>query len=337
MKQTKQILFEKIKENKLHKQGHLRIRQTIPSGYTEIFNLSALTLPNLQNSVLELILLSKLSHENILTQKHIKIDSSLSLAELQFTRSLETTSLERLMLRGVLEPNHLKYIMFQLFSLVNYFHFNGVVARNLSPANLTVSSSSHVSFCDFSGMRLRDAPNKSALEHRLDINYAAPELSLNLGRNFFASDVWSLGCILFELAEHRPLFRVNNSLDLLRAATQCLGTPAPDEELAFISSKGTLKWLRSQPFARKQPISAWMQGTDPLLRDLLDRCLKIDPRERLSAAEALEHPFFAELYDSEEERKSLKKHISSRRLRRLFSIDGDKGRVNDYFVAEMGI
>jgi mitogen-activated protein kinase 1/3 len=337
MNLQKKNLQEKIIEKNLHQQGHLRLTSRTTSQYIEIFNLSPLTTPNLQNSILELSLQTQLSHENLLSNKSINFDSSSKTARLQCQFDSTAFSLEQMMDLHCLNLNHLKFVMFQLFSLVNYFHYNGLVARNLCPQNILVSESSHVYFGDFSSMRLQKTRNKDALEHRLNINYAAPELSLNLNQNFFASDIWSIGCILFELAERRPLFRVNNSMHLLRSILSCLGTPTSDDELGFVSSKGTVKWMRQQGFVDKKKISQWMQSDmcNAQLKDLLDKCLKLDPAQRISAAEALAHPFFAELYDPEEEMKILKKDTRLGDLKRIYSVGQDKGRLWDYLAKQV--
>lgn len=330
-------LLEKINEENMHQLGQLRITHKDSTRYNEIFNLLPLSISNMKNSVLEIMLLNRLSHENIFSQKEIKIDRRNMLVELKCNFKHDLVSLEHLMLRGYLGMKHLKFIMFQLFSLVNYFHFNGVVARNICTKNIMISESSQILFGDFSSMRLQRFENKRSLEHRLDINYAAPELSLNLNKNFFASDIWSLGCIFFEMAERRPLFRVNNSMDQLRSVFQCLGTPTRDEQLSFISNKGTIKWIKSQDYSVKKTISNWMKNNlnNFDLVDLLDKCLKVNPSERISAAQALAHPFFAELYDVEEESRCLHNHLSTLDLGKIFSSSQDKETLKSILIQEL--
>lgn len=337
MNLQKKDLSEKILEEQLRRLGRLRMTTFEPGTFREVLNLEALTLPNLRNSALELVLAKKLEHENLFNKKKVLLASDAALAELSLRFDAKLLSLDRLIAQGCLNTQHLKFIMFQLFSLANYLHFNGIVARNFCPSNLLISGSAHVHFGDFSSARFVRARSKGTLEPRLDINYAAPELSLNLNTNFCASDVWSLGCLFFEMIERRPLFRVNYSADLLRSVLRCLGSPIGDAQLDFVSSPGTVKWIKAQPYSPPTSASAWMkpESGDPLLRDLLDRCLRLNPSERISAAEALSHPFFAELYDAEEESQALRNHLDALLLSMLFSEDSSRKRVQEILLREL--
>lgn len=321
MNLQKRELLEKIVEENLHQRGQLRLSSFRPGTFREVLNLKSLTLPNLRHAALELIVAKRLAHENIFSARDIQLDSQAHCAEMALNYDAGLVGLDRLIAAGCLSTRHLKFIMYQLFSLVNYLHFNGLVARNICPSNLMISDSTHVLFGDFSALRLERFDNKGLLEHRLDINYSAPELSLNLNRNFFASDVWSLGCLLFEMVERRPLFRVNHSLDLLRSILRCLGSPVDNRQLNFVSSKGTIKWIKSQTHSEPKSVTRWMKnlGPNPHLSDLIDKCLRLDPAERITAAEALGHPFFAELYDAEEEKQSLRNHLAPADLATLFA------------------
>ena len=336
MNQQRRHLLDKINEQNLYKQGHLRMKKMVSGKREEIFNLEPLTLQNLKNSVMELILHRRLSHENISKQKQVKIDSHLLIAEINYNTSERLFPLDSLIVKQCLQKSHLKFIMYQLFSVVNYLHFNGVVARNICTKNILLSQSVNLVLDDFSGMRIQGVSNKNSLEHSLDINYAAPELSLNLKENFYASDIWSLGCILFELAGGRPLFRVNHSMDQLRCIFQCLGSPQEEGELSFVSSKGTKKWIQEQKFSDKKPVSQWLDRgvSDDLLKDLLDKCVKLDPSQRITAAQALEHPFFSELYDSEEENQYLQNHFLFDDYAQIFSQEANKQFLKSFLVRQ---
>ena len=144
MNQQRKYLLEKIKEENLYKLGHLRKKKIAHGKREEILNLEPLTLPNLQNSVMELILHRRLTHENIPKQKQVKINSRLLIAELNCDTSELLFPLDSLIPKQCLQNSHLKFIMYQLFSVVNYLHFNGVVARNICPKNVLLSQSANL-------------------------------------------------------------------------------------------------------------------------------------------------------------------------------------------------
>ena len=325
----KNILVNILNEEKHYNRGKLRKQVIKPKGRIELINFKRLANENSVNCIVELILLINLNHENILNKCKLKfLPNSLQIA-VKAECDEHISSFQEVLKISRLQTRQIKFVMFQLFSLVNYFYFNGLVARSLNPKNIMISPSVNVYFVDFSSSRLQSFPHNYSKEYRIDVNYTAPEISLNLNLNFFASDIWSLGCILYEMIEGKPLFRVNNSTDYLRAIFKCLGSPHYLNDLGFIGNKGTIKWIRAQTIHEPRLASYWVHPSQQQtnITDLLDRCLKFDPRERISAQEALEHPFFVELYDPLEEREVLKKNIDHINFREIFKKGANKNEL----------
>lgn len=148
--------------------------------------------------------------------------------------------------------------------------------------------------------------------------YRAPEIITNAGMYDGAVDMWSVGCILAELVSGRILFTGHNHLMQVMLITQLLGMPTT-EFLQAIPSEGTRNFMSSipkflalqgQPAPTRRPLSTVtyknaagvdvpMFGTftqaDPEI-DLLERIFVFDPRQRITAAQALQHPYFASLH-----------------------------------------
>jgi serine/threonine protein kinase len=105
-------------------------------------------------------------------------------------------------------------------------------------------------------------------------------------------DVWSAGCIFAELAAGgRPLFTGDSEIDQLFKIFQQLGTPTAAAWPAFPTLPDTLD---SFPRFRARPWEAIAPALCPAGRDLLARMLAYDPASRISAADALAHPYFAD-------------------------------------------
>lgn len=310
------------REQSYYERGQIRQKFKTSNGSKETINLNRLAKANFLNSITEVILLKNLRHENLFQSNQIMFDKESLKVAVRSSGEEKVASFAQILDSSKMNQDQIKFLMFQLFSVTNYLHFNGLVARSINPSNIMINSHVNLFLNDFSSFRLQRLTKNYAKDYRMDVNYAAPETSLNLDENFYNSDSWSLGCILFELLAHKPLFRVHNSFDYLRSVLQCLGSPAFNDDLKFINNRGTIKWIFSQTIFEKRKASSWLNDplkVDPLLLDLLDKCLVFDPRKRISCLEALEHPYFSDLYDQAEEKNSLINHIEHIDFKKIFS------------------
>ncbi|CEH11841.1 kinase-like protein [Ceraceosorus bombacis] len=128
--------------------------------------------------------------------------------------------------------------------------------------------------------------------------YRAPEVMLCFRRGYGAEiDVWSIGCILAELIAGKPLFAGKDYVDQIARINNVLGTPT-EATIAKIGSQRAKTYVQSLPKMPKVPFSNLFPKATPLALDLLDRMLTWDPDERISADEALRHPWLAAYHQS---------------------------------------
>jgi len=130
--------------------------------------------------------------------------------------------------------------------------------------------------------------------------YRAPELLLDQ-KNYTASiDMWSVGCILGEMLARRPLFRGNSSKDQLRLILSLLGKPKA-EDVAFVDKPRYKEMLLKMQEKAAIPWSKIFHKASPEALDMLDQLLQFSPDKRVSASDALQHPYFASLHNPEYE------------------------------------
>lgn len=184
-----------------------------------------------------------------------------------------------------LPKNRVKNIIRQLLQGVDFLHSHRIIHRDLKPENILISNDGTVKLTDFGLARIYDF-NSILTTKVATLWYRSPEVLL--GSTYTSSvDIWSCGCIFAELLTQKPLFPGQNESDQLAQIFGVIGTPAesdwPDSDI-----------LRSN-FADIQV--KYLTDIFPEMSDdgleLLKKMLKFDPIKRISAQEALFHPYFA--------------------------------------------
>uniref|UniRef100_A0A8C9H126 Cell division protein kinase 5 n=1 Tax=Piliocolobus tephrosceles TaxID=591936 RepID=A0A8C9H126_9PRIM len=112
-------------------------------------------------------------------------------------------------------------------------------------------------------------------------------------------DIWSAACIICELIIGKPLFRGVTEFDLIIRIINLLGKPTKDE-LEFFSSSRFYP-LKEDFFNvhiknKKDALNVITYGKiDVLGIDLLVKMLRYNPNDRITAADALSHPWFSDI------------------------------------------
>nr|XP_057905053.1 cyclin-dependent kinase 4 [Doryrhamphus excisus] len=183
-----------------------------------------------------------------------------------------------------LTRDNIKDVMLQLMQGLDFLHSNMVLHRDLKPENILISSRGEVKIADFGLARIYTF-NIALTPGVVTLWYRAPEVLLN--STYMSSvDVWSTGCIFAELFLLRPLFRGFSEVQQLQKIFEVIGLPNEDEW-----PQHTL--LPYSPFwGPKIPSPELLPKLSPDESDLLFKCLTFTPSRRISAANALAHPFF---------------------------------------------
>ncbi|KAL4399257.1 MAP kinase [Malassezia pachydermatis] len=148
-----------------------------------------------------------------------------------------------------------------------------------------------VSVCQDSAHRVR-FPGGPLTDYVSTRWYRAPEVMLGYQGGYGpALDIWSVGCILAELLGGEPLFPGTDYVDQLSQIYHVLGTPS-ENVINKIRSKRAKDHLQSLPTEKSSSFSELFPSAPKQAIDLLSKLLHWDPQERITAGEALAHPWF---------------------------------------------
>eukprot|EP00927_Polykrikos_kofoidii_P012965 TRINITY_DN15648_c0_g1_i2.p1 TRINITY_DN15648_c0_g1~~TRINITY_DN15648_c0_g1_i2.p1 ORF type:complete len:1117 (+),score=139.98 TRINITY_DN15648_c0_g1_i2:99-3449(+) len=225
----------------------------------------------------------------------------------------------------VLSDHQVKYFTSQMLLGLSHLHGAHVIHRDLKPANIFVRlSRGQVKIGDLGlsrGIDVDDVTGEAThptgellTEYVVTRWYRAPEVLLARSKYGPPVDVWSVGCILYEMWVQKALFPGKNSYDQLRRVVQVIGIPSdadaawvPPESQALLqrccqpSSSESVgnsgettgaKTLTSQTEWALLNTSAVINATGA---DLLRRMCGFDPNKRSTVDQALQHQYLAGL------------------------------------------
>ncbi|KAK0555761.1 negative regulator of the PHO system [Tilletia horrida] len=193
--------------------------------------------------------------------------------------------------RGALDPHTVRVFMFQLLKGTAFCHENRVLHRDLKPQNLLINKRGELKLGDFGLARAFGIPVNTFSNEVVTLWYRAPDVLLGSRTYSTSIDVWSAGCIMAEMISGVPLFRGRDNNDQLNQILRILGTP-DDATIQRLMRDSPDVQPRAFPRMPKMPFQTLYPRAHPLAIDLLEKLLRFDPTQRLSADEALRHPYF---------------------------------------------
>ncbi|OWZ51014.1 cyclin-dependent kinase 1 [Cryptococcus neoformans 125.91] len=188
-----------------------------------------------------------------------------------------------------LGPDMVKKFSYQLVKGLYYCHGHRILHRDLKPQNLLINKSGDLKIGDFGLARAFGIPLRTYTHEVVTLWYRAPEVLLGSRHYSTAIDMWSVGCIVAEMATRQPLFPGDSEIDEIFRIFRVLGTP--DEDV-WPGVRGLPDYKPTFPQWHPVELGDVIKGFEADGIDLIAQTLVYDPAHRISAKRALQHPYF---------------------------------------------
>ncbi|XP_005465195.1 MAPK/MAK/MRK overlapping kinase isoform X1 [Oreochromis niloticus] len=198
-------------------------------------------------------------------------------------------------------PEHtVKHYMYQLCKSLEHMHSCGIFHRDVKPENILIKQNI-LKLGDFGSCRsvYSKPPHTEYISTRW---YRAPECLLTDGYYSLKMDIWSAGCVFFEIMSLNPLFPGTNELDQIAKIHDILGTP--DQSLLQKFKQSRAMHFNFPP-KKGTGISRLIPKCPAPALSLLYQMLAYDSDERITAETALRHTYFREIRMAEKKAESL--------------------------------
>ncbi|KAJ3093226.1 Casein kinase II subunit alpha [Quaeritorhiza haematococci] len=199
-----------------------------------------------------------------------------------------------------------QYYLYELLKAVDYAHAHGIMHRDIKPHNIMIDRKTRRLVLVDWGLAEFYHPDTEYKIRVASRYYKPPEILLGFRKYDYSFDLWSVGCLLAGMIFREDFFfRGADDVDQLRVIAKVLGG---DDLRKYVEKLGieldadVAEVVRTANSPKKPwyEFVTWSNGDlarDDAL-DLLEKLLQYDHEERLTAAEAMSHPFFAGLNGS---------------------------------------
>ena len=180
----------------------------------------------------------------------------------------------------------------QILIALKYSHSTGIIHCDIKPENIVFKSEhkSSIKVIDFGSTCTCDEQALTYIQSRF---YRAPEIITQTGCNE-KIDIWSLGCVVAEMACGWPIFPGENEGEMLVLMRKVLGNP-PKDLFRGPNKRGSERFNfcdeNSGKVLERCGIEEILEGFDPKMIDFVKKCLQWDQSQRISAEMGLVHPW----------------------------------------------
>ncbi|TPP63744.1 Alpha subunit of casein kinase II [Fasciola gigantica] len=192
----------------------------------------------------------------------------------------------------------IRYYMFELLRALDACHSMGIMHRDVKPHNVMINHPQRqLRLIDW-GLAEFYHPGQEYNVRVASRYFKGPELLVDYQMYDYSLDLWSLGCVFASMIFRKePFFHGHDNYDQLVRIAKVLGT---DELFQYLSKYDIGLDSRFNEILGRHTKKRWERFVhaenqhlvSPEALDFLDKLLRYDHAERLTAREAMEHPYF---------------------------------------------
>ena len=275
-----------------------------------------------KNILKQLSILSFLNHPKVIKLIDILIpEDKEDFQDIYLIEEFMPTTLEKLIMYD--KYNNEKdypWIIYQILKGLNYLHSSKIMHRDLRPSNILLNEEGDIKICGFKNATsfddyentFRGEINDFTSEKGI-LTYTAPEILASKKKNKSnyneKIDLWGVGCIMAELyTKIIPFFPSlkNNKkkwISQMNGIFTKLGKPSKGEIEQFASKERIKDIFKFHAFEKMKKNELFPNVNNEDAINLIERLLCINPHDRISLNEALNHPYFDVIKDYKYEDK----------------------------------
>lgn len=185
--------------------------------------------------------------------------------------------------------NYTKHVLYGLLVGLYYAHQRLIIHCDIKPSNIVINNEREIALIDW-GLAIGDKYNEENILPTQTLWYRAPEVLLEDSHYGPKIDIWSAGLVCYFILFNRVMFPGDSPIDQLYKIFRVFGTP---NETTWPCVTSLYDFVSFPIFT-----GTGLPTTDNfLLDDLLQNMLQLNPANRYTAEQALNHSFFDDLRD----------------------------------------